>query len=101
MSRAIYELHSTSDYLHTVAAACTDEILYCIIYLTSWHYSIFDYKLRTKFKQLRLKILKKLKTASLNSKFPVSYKKKCNWVLKMSSRWPSLGGSNVKAESLS
>jgi len=47
--------------------------------------SIFGYKLRTYYEQLRLKILKKLlrlkilkklKTASLNSEFTGSYKKK-------------------------
>jgi len=45
-----------------------------IAYLLSWHKSIFGYKLRTDQEQLRLKILKKLRTASLNSKFTDSYK---------------------------
>jgi len=44
-------------------------------YLTSWNNSIFGSKLRTDLEQLRLKILKKLKTASLNSEFTGSYKK--------------------------
>jgi len=34
-----------------------------------WHNSILGYKLRTDFEQLGLKILKKLRTASLNSEF--------------------------------
>jgi len=46
-----------------------------IAYLISWRNSIFGYKLRTDQKQLRLKILKKLRTASLNSEFTGSYKK--------------------------
>jgi len=41
-------------------------------FLTSCHNSIFAFKLRT----LRLKILKKLRTASLNSEFSGFYKKK-------------------------
>jgi len=36
---------------------------------------IFGYKLRTDQEQLRLKILKKLRIASLNSEFTGSYKK--------------------------
>jgi len=44
-------------------------------FLTSWHNSIFGYKLRIDLVQLRLKILKKLRTASLKSKLTVSYKK--------------------------
>jgi len=45
--------------------------------LTSWHNnSNFGYKLRTDKEQLRLKILKKLRTASLKSEFTGSYKKK-------------------------
>jgi len=43
--------------------------------LTSWHNRIFGYKLRTDSEQLRLKILKKLRIASLNSEFTDSYKK--------------------------
>jgi len=43
-------------------------------YLTSWHNSIFGFKLRTE-EHLRLEILKKLRTASLNSEFIGSYKK--------------------------
>jgi len=46
-----------------------------MVYLTSWHNSIFGYKLRTDQEQLRLKVLKKLRTASLNSEFTGSYKK--------------------------
>jgi len=46
-----------------------------ITYLTSCHNSIFGYKLRTDLEQLRLNILKKLRTASLNSAFTGSYKK--------------------------
>jgi len=45
-----------------------------IAYLTNWHNSIFGFKLRTVLKQLRLKIIKKLRTASLNSEFTGSYK---------------------------
>jgi len=47
-----------------------------IAYLTSWHNSIFGYKLRKDYEQLRLKMLKKLRTASLNSEFTSSYIKK-------------------------
>jgi len=46
-----------------------------IAYLTNWNDSIFGYKLRTDLEQLWLKILKKLRTASLNSEFTGSYKK--------------------------
>jgi len=45
-----------------------------IAYLTSLHNSIFSYKLRTDQEQLTLKILKKLRTASLNSEFTCSKK---------------------------
>jgi len=51
-----------------------------ITYLTSWNNSIFGYKL----KQLRQKILKKLRTASLNLEFTGSYKKKCIAIYKHS-----------------
>jgi len=44
-------------------------------FLTNCHISIFSYKLRTDKEHLRLTILKKLRTASLNSKFTGSYKK--------------------------
>jgi len=40
-----------------------------IAYLTSWHSRVFDYRLRINYEQQKLKILKKLKTASLNSKW--------------------------------
>jgi len=46
-----------------------------ITYLTNRHNSILGYKLRTDAEQLRLKILKKLRTGSLNSEFTGSYKK--------------------------
>jgi len=46
-----------------------------IAYLTNWHNSIIRYKLRTDKERLRLKILKKLRTASLNPEFTGSYKK--------------------------
>jgi len=48
-----------------------------ITYSTSWHTSMFGYKLRTieAGEQLRLEILKKLRTASLNSEFTGSCKK--------------------------
>jgi len=46
-----------------------------IAYLTSWLESIFGYKLRIDYEQLRLKILKQLRTARLNSEFTGSYKK--------------------------
>jgi len=51
----------------------------CYAYLTSWHnkniFGTFNYKLRTNYEQLKLKILKKLRTVSFNSKFIGSYKK--------------------------
>jgi len=40
-------------------------------------YQYFGHKLRTDKEQLRLEILKKLRTASLNSEFTGFYKKKC------------------------
>jgi len=45
-----------------------------IAYSTSWHNSVFGYKLRTDYEQLKLKIREKLRTASL-SEFTGSYKK--------------------------
>jgi len=44
--------------------------------LTNCHNSIFGYKLRPDYEQLRLKILKMLRTVSLNSEFTGSYIKK-------------------------
>jgi len=44
------------------------------LYLISWRNSILGNKLRIDWKQLRLKILEKLRTASLNSEFTGSYK---------------------------
>jgi len=53
-----------------------------IAYLPNRHNSIFGSKLRTDKEQLRLEILKKLRTASFNSQF-ISFfkKKKCNSIL--------------------
>jgi len=44
-------------------------------YLASWQSSIFDYKLRTDEEQLRMKILKMLRSISLNSESTVLVKK--------------------------
>jgi len=57
--------------LQLPAAQAQTKTSYSLAYLSSWHYSIFGYKLRT----IRLKILKKLRTASLDSEFAGSYKK--------------------------
>jgi len=46
-----------------------------IAYLSSWQKSIFGCKLSIDYEQLRLKILQKLRTGSLNSEFTGSYKK--------------------------
>jgi len=67
--------------IHIQLLACSCESTkFPIAYLTSWHNSIFGYKLRT----MRLKILKKLRTASLNSEFTGSFLQKKMLSLKYS-----------------
>jgi len=46
------------------------------VYLMSWYNCIFDYKLNKHQEQLRLKIIKKLRTTSLISELTGSYNKK-------------------------
>jgi len=67
-------LHASARTTADPSYARTNKKLH-IAYLTSWHNSIFAHKVRTDEEQLRLKILKKLRTASLNSEFTDSYKK--------------------------
>jgi len=69
-------------YIFLRAYSCTTAVPSCVStnknfipYMTSWHNKILGYKLRTDEEQLKLKILKKLRTASLNSGFTDSYKK--------------------------
>jgi len=64
-------------YLRTTASSQVRENKQMLnSWFNSWHSSIFGYKLRTDLEQLKLKILKKLRTASLNSEFTGSYIKK-------------------------
>jgi len=60
----------------TAATSCESTKKLHTADLTSWLYnSIFECKSRINSKHLRLKILKTLRTACLNSKFTGSYKK--------------------------
>jgi len=62
---------------------------YIITYLwSSWHNSIFDYKLRKKLRTIEVEKLKRVRTASFNLKFSGSYKKVHNVLKNL-----ELGGS--------
>jgi len=58
-------------HVQLLAPSCERTNKNFIAYLTSWHNSIFDYKLRT----IEAEYPKKLRIASLNSEFTGSYKK--------------------------
>jgi len=55
-------------YLHTtVTRSCMSTNKLHIAYLISWHNSIFGFIIKNNIRIMRLNILKKLRTASLNS----------------------------------